>query len=261
MKTRALSQDNSQSNVQQLPSDTQSLFQDQRPESAALQRFQSFAAESPRNTQLKSIQHKMAASLRVQQLKTLQSRQQGVAPVQRLKWSEVYTGAPKEVVSISDKQMPESVEAVEGENATVDRNVWAGQTKKGRSGFLWHKESTLEVQYDIKSMQQYRIIDAEAVFYTAVRTSAVEAIKKFGINPNYGNAEKPDGSTQYNVRGFNYFGKDRKIPELYGSNYLAPEPWTMMSFKLPEGTLIERDPEIPNGLRTTYHVKPSDLVG
>ena len=244
-----------------LHSEAESVFEDGRPESTALQRFQSLTADSPRNTQLKLIQDRMAASPRVQQLKALQPQQTAAAPLQRLKWSEVHTGQPKEVVNISDKQMPESVAAVTGENATVDRNVWAGQTKKGRSGFMWHKESTLEVQYDIKSMQQYRIIDGDAVFYTAVRTAAIEPIKKFGIDPNYGNAEKPDGSTQYTVRGFNYFGKDRKIPEIYGANYLAPEPWTMMSFKLPEGTLIERDPEIPNGLRTTYHVKPSDLMG
>ena len=178
--------------------------------------------------------------------------------IQRLKWSEVYSGKSKEV-GISDKQMPEGVEEVTGVDATKDRNVWAGQTKKGRSGFLWHKESTLEIQYDIYSMQQYKIIDPEAVFYTAVRESAVKPIKKYGIDPNFGNAEKPDGATEYNVRGFNYFGKDKKIPQLYGS-YLEPLPWTILSFKLPEGTLIERDPEIPNGLRTTYHIKPADIL-
>ena len=124
---------------------------------------------------------------------------------------------------------------------------------------MWHKESTLEIQYDIKSMKQYRIIDPDTVFYTAVRDSALEPIKKFGIDPNYGNSEKPDGSTAYNVRGFNYFGKDKKTPRLYGSNYLEPEAWRIISFKLPEGTLIERDPEIPNGLRTSYHIKPSDI--
>ncbi|WP_084669197.1 DUF4157 domain-containing protein [Spirulina major] len=178
--------------------------------------------------------------------------------VQRLKWSEVYTGSTS-VVGISESQMPEGVEAETGEQETIDRNVWAGQTKKGRSGFLWHKDSTLEIQYDIKSMKQYKIIDPTVVFFTAVRISALEPIKKFGIDPNFGNAEKPDGSTQYNVRGFNYFGKDKKIPQIYGSNYLEPEPWKIISFSLPEGTLIERDPEIPNGLRTTHHIQPSEI--
>jgi hypothetical protein len=179
--------------------------------------------------------------------------------IQRLKWSEVFTGSTK-VVGLTEKQMPEGVEEVTGENATQDRKVFAGQTKKGRSGFLWHKESTLEIQYDINSMKQYKIIDPEVVFYTAVRQSAVEPIKTHGINPNFGNAEKPDGSTEYNVRGFNYFGKDKKIPQIYGERFLAPEKWTILSFRLPEGTLIERDPEIPAGLRTTYHIKPSDLT-
>jgi hypothetical protein len=178
--------------------------------------------------------------------------------IQRLQWSEVYSGKSKEV-GISDKQMPEGVEAVTGENETQDRRVFAGQTKKGRSGFLWHKESTLEIQYDIYSMQQYKIIDPDTIFYTAVRDTALEPIKKLGIDPNFGNAEQPDGATEYNVRGFNYFGKDQKTPKLYGS-YLAPAKCTILSFKLPEGTLIERDPEIPNGLRTTYHIKPADIL-
>ena len=177
--------------------------------------------------------------------------------VQRLKWSEVHTGTTK-AVGISEQQMPKGVGAVEGDGATVDRNVWAGQAKKGRSGFLWHNESTLEIQYDINSMQQYKIIDPTVVFYTAVRDSAIEPIKQHGINPNFGNADKPDGPTQYNVRGFNYFGKDKKVPTIYGS-YLAPEPWRIISFQLPEDTLIERDPEIPNGLRTAYHIKASDI--
>ncbi len=179
--------------------------------------------------------------------------------IQRLKWTEVFTDDTK-VVGLTDKQIPKGVEEVTGENETQDRKVFAGQTKKGRSGFLWHKDSTLEIQYDIKSMKQYKIIDPDTVFYTAVRESAVEPIKKHGIDPNFGNAEKPDGSTEYNVRGFNYFGKDKKIPSLYGSKFLDPEKWTILSFHLPEGTLIERDPEIPDGLRTTYHIKPSDIT-
>jgi len=198
-------------------------------------------------------------AMAVQRTSTEVSENQGIENlIQRLKWSEVFTGE-REEIAISDKQMPTGVEPVEGEGRTKERKVFAGQTKKGRSGFLWHNDSSLEIQYDIKEMRQYKIIDPKTVFYTAVREEALEPINKHGIDPNYGNANKPDGATQYNVRGFNYFGKDKKIPQLYGERYLAPEKWTIISFCLPEDTLIERDPEIPNGLRTTYHIMPSDI--
>lgn len=176
-------------------------------------------------------------------------------PVQRLKWSEVHTGNTEEI-GIGKSQMPEGVEEQED---TVDRQVFAGQTSKGRHGFLWLKEATREIQYDIKSMKQYKILDDTVVFYTAVRETAVDPINEHGIDPNYGNVEKPDGSTEYNVRGFNYFAKDTKIPRIYGEKFLAPDPFVILEFTLPIGTMIERDPEIPNGLRTTYHIQPGDL--
>ncbi|MGV3591136.1 MAG: hypothetical protein ACO1PZ_05560 [Gammaproteobacteria bacterium] len=236
-----------------------SAIADRRPEATAQRRLQQAASNSPGVQQLKGIQQRVMGGQAQAAPRTPSATQSGPAPVQRLKWSEVQSDKPKENVEIAASQIPDGVAAVEGEGATADRNVWAGQQKKGRSGFLWHRESTLEIEYDVKAMQQYRIIDPTVVFYTAVRQAAVEPIKKNGIDPNYGNAEKPDGPSQYNTRGFNYFGKDRKIPNLYGS-YLEPAPWTILSFRLPEGTLIERDPEIPNGLRTQYHIKPSDLA-
>lgn len=236
-----------------------SAIADNRPEAAAQRKLQQVANSSSRVRQLKSVQQKVAGGQAPAQLRTPVATQSGPAPVQRLKWSEVHTGT-KTNIGLTASQMPGGVAAVEGEGATVDRKVFAGQQKKGRSGFMWHKEGTLEIQYDIASMQQYKIIDPSVVFYTAVRESAVEPIKKHGIDPNFGNADKPDGSTQYNTRGFNYFGKDTAIPNLYGANYLAPEKWTILKFRLPDGTTIERDPEIPGGLRTTYHIKPGDLA-
>ena len=61
---------------------------------------------------------------------------------QRLTWSEVYTGKRQEI-GLTDAQKPEGVEELDD---TVDRNVFAGQTKKGRSGFLWYKDSTLTIK-------------------------------------------------------------------------------------------------------------------
>lgn len=179
--------------------------------------------------------------------------------VQRLAWSERHTGV-RENIALTDKQQPEGVQRVEGDGASLDRKVYSSQEDKGRSGFFWHKQRTREVSYDIKSMQQYEVVNPDTVFYTAVRNSAKKPIGEHGINPNYNNAEKPDGSTQYNVRGFNYFGRDGKIPSLYGGQFLAPDPWTTLTFKLPAGTRMERDPEIPDGLRTAYHIMPGDII-
>lgn len=174
--------------------------------------------------------------------------------VQRLKWSEIYTGN-REEISLEDSQLPDGVEST-GE--TKDRNVFAGQTE-GSSGVLWYEESTLEIQYDIKEMMQYRIIDPNTVFYTAVRESEMDAVKQNGIDPNGGNVEQPDGEEEYNTRGFNYFGKD-KTSEIYGGFTEQGTDWQVISFTLPKGTLIERDPKIPNGLRTAHHIKPGDII-
>lgn len=175
--------------------------------------------------------------------------------VQRLKWSEREVGK-KQKIELTESQVPDGVESTK---ETKDRNVFAG-SKSGSSGYGWFKKSTLEVQYNVKEMMQYKIIDPKTVFYTAVRNSAIDPIREKGIDPNYGNVEEPSNSTEYNVRGFNYFGKDDKIPKTYGKFLGKKKDWQIISFTLPEGTLIERDPEIPGGLRTMHHIQPGDIT-
>ncbi|CAA6813847.1 MAG: Unknown protein [uncultured Sulfurovum sp.] len=186
--------------------------------------------------------------------KELSKGKKGGKTVQRLKWSEVHTGDVEEI-SLTESQLPEGVESTE---ETKDRNVFAGQ-KKDSSGFLWFEESTLEIQYDIKKMMQYKVMDPSTVFYTAVRDTEMDTIKQNGIDPNYKNEEQPEGSAEYDSKGFNYFGKD-KTSEIYGGFIEKGTNWQVISFTLPKGTLIERDPKIPNGLRTTHHIKPGNII-
>jgi hypothetical protein len=173
--------------------------------------------------------------------------------LQRLKWKEIDNNLRTQI-DLTASQLPAGLQ---DSGIVEDRRVFAGV--KNKSGLLWFMEKTRELYYNIATMTQYEIMDGNTVFYTAVATSAIDAIRENGLDPNYGNADYPKDAAEYNTKGFNYFGKDERTPRSYGKLYYGKTPFQIISFTLPVGTLIERDPEISTGLRTMHHIQPSAI--
>jgi hypothetical protein len=174
--------------------------------------------------------------------------------VQRLKWSEI-DNKQRPQIELTEAQLPAGVRDT---GSTEGRRVFASAKAKG---VAWHrKEASYKLYYSITAMTQYEVVDPNTVFYTAIRNDAVDAVRANGLNPNFGNAAEPQDPAAYNTRGFNYFGMDETMPRNYGTMHYGRGKFQIVSFSLPVGTMIERDPELENGLRTEYYVQPGAIT-
>lgn len=223
--------------------------------SAMMNNSPSLAAQQNKFDSLFGAAQRVAEESPLQQKTEINSGKH-LGTVQLLKWAEEETfhGGP-EIKAIANVPAPLTDTGI-----TTGRKVFHSTGIRPATGcFSCLKEGTRVIIFKTKEMQQYAVNDATWEFKTAVRETAVEPIKLHGLDPNYGDVAQPQNAAQYNTRGFNYFGADDKIPRLYG-NYLAPDPWRILTFTLPVGTLVEVDPEIPDGLRTTALIPPGNIT-
>lgn len=145
------------------------------------------------------------------------------------------------------------------------RKVWQGATyyKKtpARSFASPFPSSYLHtvVSYNEPELMEYEVEEENTHFYTAVKQASVGNILEKGLDPNYGNNPYPVGNTTYNTRGFNYFGLNKKVPEMYGDKFMNGE-YEILTFTMPKDTTFEVDPEIPDGCRTQTHIRAEWIV-
>ncbi|MCG8477305.1 MAG: hypothetical protein MI784_17705 [Cytophagales bacterium] len=233
------------------------MFQDFRKKSDSSLKGQS--QKDPGKTQFADLRPEIKAQERLKKLldeRALSKTQTSICPKAEAKyagWREM-DQTPDKVrkIDIFDEFLPRSLKPT---GRYVNRKIFVGSDIQNYGFLPCRKTKSVTIFFEEVSVQQYRVTDSAFKFFTAVRTNAVHNILTRGLDPDFGNVDYPQTSSEYNTKGFNYFGATRRIPKLYGENVIAPEEYTVLYFQLPEGTLVERDPEIPEGLRTTSYIR------
>ena len=140
-------------------------------------------------------------------------------------------------------------DGIEDTGETAERKIFSRE-RKGLLG--WSK-----ISYKTYDMRQYRVTDGNKRFYMAIPENSRRKVMRSGKNVSRMNPIAR-GAAAYNVQGFNYFGEDLSIPATFGP--MLPGAWGVIVFTLPVNTLMENDPEWPQGLRAQHNIPAEDIV-
>ncbi len=116
-------------------------------------------------------------------------------------------------------------------------------------------------KYVNKSVQQYRVLDDQYLWYHGTKKTAVASILQSGLDPNYGGSQDVD-TTAENSKGHVYLFPTKVNASGYARGKYGGSKATTLSVRLPVGTIITVDPEIMGGdaVRTATVIPGGNLA-
>lgn len=167
-------------------------------------------------------------------------------PVRQL-WATWKTGTDSEVKTSAP------LEALVREAKLEHADAKEIKLAKGGGRLFWNVTMT--------TMQQYRTLVDNVEFYTAVTKAKADNILKRGKSLTRSSTLSKyftSNVSDFMSSGYLYFGTTPEVPRIYATNSgMLGDDWVMLKFTMPEGALMQADPEWPQGVRAEIDV-PSD---